>query len=292
MTWTKEREDEIRSRWAGQSSDVDAVFSWLDAEREARQRAEALLATIDKHTAHNDPMRVTASALARSIQRAERERDEAREKVEMWRAFAKDEGVRAARTLGTGFRVNGEVMTARDEARAERDALAAQLATLRAAAERYAEVAEVPAGHLDTIQDLARDALRAALADLPGAVRERKERSAFDLADWFDAKARWSAEVFGPETGPQRYEAVVAHIRKELVEIERDPADLEEWCDVVMLAMDGAWRSAGADGAAFVAMLEGKHAINLVRVWRRGDDGVIEHVREEVAVLEDDGDPA
>lgn len=301
MTWTKEREDEIRARIAdpwprtGRGADgrmLRDALSWLDAEREARQRAEALLATIDKHTAHNDPMQVTASALARSIQRAERERDEAREKVEMWRAFAKDEGVRAARTLGTGFRVNGEVMTARDEARAERDALAAQLATLREAAERYAEVAEVPAGHLDTIQDLARDALRAALADLPGAVRERKERSAFDLADWFDAKARWSAEVFGPETGPQRYEAVVAHIRKELVEIERDPADLEEWCDVVMLAMDGAWRSAGADGAAFVAMLEGKHAINLVRVWRRGDDGVIEHVREEVAVLEDDGDPA
>jgi len=64
------------------------------------------------------------------------------------------------------------------------------------------------------------------------------------------------------------------------------------WCDVAMLAMDGAWRSAGADGAAFVAMLEEKHAINIVRVWRRGADGTIEHVREEVAVLEDDGDPA
>ena len=312
MTWTKEREDEIRSRWAGHSSDVDAVFSWLDAEREARQRAEALLATIDKHTAHNDPMQVTASALARSIQRAERERDEL---LSDWKEIDALPPVRAA--FEEGMRLVDAVAKAiadvhyaegtplfdaevaksfaeheRDEARAERDAIAAQLATLREAAERYAEVAEVPAGHLDTIQDLARDALRAALADLPGAVRERKERSAFDLADWFDAKARWSAEVFGPETGPQRYEAVVAHIRKELVEIERDPADLEEWCDVVMLAMDGAWRSAGADGAAFVAMLEGKHAINLVRVWRRDDDGVIEHVREEVAVLEDDGDPA
>lgn len=116
--------------------------------------------------------------------------------------------------------------------------------------------------------------------------------STFDLAAWFDAKARWSAETFGPENGPQRYEAVVAHIRKELVEVERDPTDLEEWCDVAMLAMDGAWRSAGADGAAFVAMLEEKHAINIVRVWRRGADGTIEHVREEVAVLEDDGDPA
>ena len=318
MTWTKEREDEIRARIAdpwprtGRGADgrmLRDALSWLDAEREARQRAEALLATIDKHTAHNDPMQVTASALARSIQRAERERDEARSE-----AHGEATACRAAiATVESQRRVLGAIAGVmrcepeddddlveavrrlaqeRDEARAERDAIAAQLATLREAAERYAEVAEVPAGHLDTIQDLARDALRAALADLPGAVRERKERSAFDLADWFDAKARWSAEVFGPETGPQRYEAVVAHIRKELVEIERDPADLEEWCDVVMLAMDGAWRSAGADGAAFVAMLEGKHAINLVRVWRRGDDGVIEHVREEVAVLEDDGDPA
>jgi len=167
MTWTKEREDEIRSRWAGHSSDVDAVFSWFDAEREARQRAEALLATIDKHTAHNDPMQVTASALARSIQRAERERDEARAAADEWER-------RETQALVDLGRAEAQ----RDEARAERDAIAARYDALREAAESYAEVAEVPAGHLDTIQDLARDTLRAALADLPGAVREREARQA------------------------------------------------------------------------------------------------------------------
>ena len=167
MTWTKEREDEIRSRWAGHSSDVDAVFSWLDAEREARQRAEALLATIDKHTAHNDPMRVTASALARSIQRAERERDEARAAADEWER-------RETQALVDLGRAEAQ----RDEARAERDAIAARYDALREAAESYAEVAEVPAGHLDTIQDLARDTLAACLAYPDGAARERAERQA------------------------------------------------------------------------------------------------------------------
>ena len=129
MTWTKEREDEIRSRWAGHSSDVDAVFSWFDAEREARQRAEALLATIDKHTAHNDPMQVTASALARSIQRAERERDEARAAADEWER-------RETQALVDLGRAEAQ----RDEARAERDAIAARYDALReAAGERFAE---------------------------------------------------------------------------------------------------------------------------------------------------------
>jgi len=124
MTWTKEREDEIRARIAdpwprtGRGADgrmLRDALSWLDAEREARQRAEALLATIDKHTAHNDPMQVTASALARSIQRAERERDEARAAADEWER-------RETQALVDLGRAEAQ----RDEARAERDAIAAR----------------------------------------------------------------------------------------------------------------------------------------------------------------------
>jgi len=99
----------------------------------------------------------------------------------------------------------------------------------------------------------------------------------FDMKAFFDEKAAWSLATFGPS---DRYDRVVAHIRKELEEIEADPTDLEEWIDVVQLAMDGAWRAAGADGARFVEALITKHRKNLARKWTVGPDGVAEHVRE------------
>ena len=57
MTWTKEREDEIRARIAdpwprtGRGADgrmLRDALSWLDAEREARQRAERLMDARDR----------------------------------------------------------------------------------------------------------------------------------------------------------------------------------------------------------------------------------------------------
>lgn len=84
------------------------------------------------------------------------------------------------------------------------------------------------------------------------------------LGSFFDAKARWSLDTFGPG---DRLRGILAHIRKELGEIEASPADLEEWVDVVLLAMDGAWRVAGADGAKFTLALFNKHQKNLFRDW-------------------------
>ncbi len=46
----------------------------------------------------------------------------------------------------------------------------------------------------------------------------------------------WSSMTFGP--GP-RTEGVLAHIRKELIEITKDPTDPIEWIDVAILALDG-----------------------------------------------------
>ncbi len=96
----------------------------------------------------------------------------------------------------------------------------------------------------------------------------------------YDDRAAWSERTFGPG---DRYQGVVEHIRRELAEIERAPADLEEWVDVVMLAMDGAFRSAKADGAAFWAAFRAKAAKNEARQWAPPDAaGVVEHVRATV----------
>lgn len=120
--------------------------------------------------------------------------------------------------------------------------------------------------------------LRGYVAEQQDAEEQRK--SVFNLATFFEGRRAWSIETFGPAN---IYKRVVAHIRKELLEIEAKPDDLEEWIDVALMAMDGAWRAAGADGDGFVAALIAKAAKNVERSWpdwRTMDPDVpIEHVR-------------
>lgn len=89
----------------------------------------------------------------------------------------------------------------------------------------------------------------------------------------------FSERTFGP--GP-RAAGVIAHIRRELVEIEANPGDVTEWIDVVLLAFDGAWR-AGFSPEQIAEALTAKQAKNETRDWpdwRAADpDQPIEHVR-------------
>lgn len=100
-----------------------------------------------------------------------------------------------------------------------------------------------------------------------------------DLAAHIRRQRLWSVRTFGP--GP-RTEGVVAHIRKELAEIEAAPADLDEWVDVILLAIDGAWR-AGHTPEAIAFGVAAKQARNEARDWPdwRAQDprGPIEHIR-------------
>jgi hypothetical protein len=101
-----------------------------------------------------------------------------------------------------------------------------------------------------------------------------------DLVAHLHRQRLFSERTFGP--GP-RTAGVVAHIRKELAEIEAQPADLMEWIDVVMLALDGAWR-AGHEPAAIALALATKLTKNELRTWpdwrTAAPDTAIEHVRE------------
>lgn len=101
----------------------------------------------------------------------------------------------------------------------------------------------------------------------------------YDLVRHLHRQREFSFRTFGP--GP-RTRGVLDHIRKELVEIEAAPGDLDEWVDVILLALDGAWR-AGYIPEDIAEAIEDKQERNEARDWpdwrTQSPDEAIEHVR-------------
>lgn len=73
----------------------------------------------------------------------------------------------------------------------------------------------------------------------------------------------FSEKTYGP--GPHTL-GIIDHIRKELAEIEAEPTDLEEWVDVIILGLDGAWR-AGHEPQEIIDAIIAKQLKNENRVW-------------------------
>lgn len=98
-------------------------------------------------------------------------------------------------------------------------------------------------------------------------------------AEHLERQRQWSRRTFGP--GP-RTGGVLDHIRRELREIEEHPTDLTEWADVVILALDGAWR-AGWEPQDIIDAIRAKQTRNEARTWpdwrTLSEDVAIEHDR-------------
>lgn len=92
----------------------------------------------------------------------------------------------------------------------------------------------------------------------------------------------WSERTFGPG---ERTKGVIAHIRSELDEVAAAPGDLSEWCDLLILAFDGAMRQ-GFSGADVIAGYHAKMRENYRRKWpdwrNFSQDEPIEHVRDNL----------
>jgi hypothetical protein len=105
----------------------------------------------------------------------------------------------------------------------------------------------------------------------------------FDLIAHLHRQRAFSQRTFGPGA---RTAGVLDHIRKEITEIEAYPGDLSEWVDVVLLALDGAWRH-GHSPEQIAQAIADKQARNEQRQWpdwRTQPEGkAIEHVRGEPA---------
>ena len=100
----------------------------------------------------------------------------------------------------------------------------------------------------------------------------------FDLITHLKRQVAFSLRIFGP--GP-RIKGITDHIRKELTEVEAEPTSLE-WIDIVILALDGAWR-AGYTPEEIADAIEAKQIKNEKRSWPDWhdyeQDQPIEHVR-------------
>lgn len=100
-----------------------------------------------------------------------------------------------------------------------------------------------------------------------------------ELETFIKRQRRFSRKTFGPG---ERLDGVVAHIRKELREVKKTKGrDIVEWADVIILALDGAWRQ-GFTPAEICEALDAKLQKNTKRDWpdwRTAGPGPIEHVR-------------
>ncbi len=100
----------------------------------------------------------------------------------------------------------------------------------------------------------------------------------FHLIAHLHRQRAFSRIAFGPGA---RTAGIIDHIRRELIEVEGSPNDLEEWVDVILLALDGAWR-AGHEPHEIAEALANKQIKNENREWpdwRTAEPGkAIEHV--------------
>ena len=105
-----------------------------------------------------------------------------------------------------------------------------------------------------------------------------------DLVSHLERQRNFSMRTFGP---PQRTQAArmagpIDHIRKELLELEKKPFKLDKWIDVIILGIDGAWRS-GHSPKEIAEALVRKQEKNERRKWPNWWDAepgkAIEHVR-------------
>jgi hypothetical protein len=123
-----------------------------------------------------------------------------------------------------------------------------------------------------------------------GADAERKTGpKVFNLITHIHNQREHSLKTFGPLDGGQKVQGILKHIEKEVNEIRKDPTDLEEYIDVMILAMDAAYRS-GFTPEQIAEMLMKKQLKNECREWpdyREVDlSQPLEHIRTESELKE------
>jgi hypothetical protein len=103
------------------------------------------------------------------------------------------------------------------------------------------------------------------------------------ITDYIQDHIAWSKKTFG---SGRHTLGLIKHIQKELDEIKEFPSDVEEWADVIILGIDGAWRAGYTAQQVAEALIE-KQEVNRKREWGPvvSEDEPIEHVRSLGGIL-------
>mgnify|MGYP001580822508 CR=1 FL=1 len=98
------------------------------------------------------------------------------------------------------------------------------------------------------------------------------------IESYIHLQREWSERTFGHGVWTN---GITRHIEKELAEIRAAPHDLVEWVDVVILALDGAWRAGYTPEEIEKALLR-KQSVNFKRKWPLPgpEDEPIEHIQD------------
>lgn len=123
------------------------------------------------------------------------------------------------------------------------------------------------------------DERRRKLASLTSRLAAAEARDL--VAELRDRHIPWSRETFGDG---MRTVGICKHIEKELNEIRENPYSVEEWIDVAILALDGAWRTS-VHAESVVEVLFEKLSKIRTRTYPKpvSDDEPSEHIRERRA---------
>ncbi|MCK5019171.1 MAG: DUF550 domain-containing protein [Candidatus Peribacteraceae bacterium] len=110
----------------------------------------------------------------------------------------------------------------------------------------------------------------------------------FDFKAYLEVQRKWSEIVFGHGT---RTEAILKHIADESDEVRAEPHDLEEWIDIVILALDGAWW-AGYTPEEIMLKMCYKQQKNLKRKWHvpNSENEPVMHIKNEAQLTSIDED--
>jgi len=104
-----------------------------------------------------------------------------------------------------------------------------------------------------------------------------------ELIEYIKDHISLSKKVFGDNTfrTGRSHKGLIEHIKKELDEIDQDPTDLYEWIDVIILAIDGAWRAGFTAEDVDLALFR-KQTVNFNRIYPEHDKSgkePVEHIR-------------
>lgn len=109
--------------------------------------------------------------------------------------------------------------------------------------------------------------------------------TSLDLVTYIEDQIVISMRAFGPTTDPRagtRLAGILEHMRREMIEIMDAPTDPLEWADMIILAIDGAWRQ-GITPDELATALVAKQFSNCRRAWpdwrTSSPDEPIEHIR-------------